>query len=122
VKCGRARREKKLRKAPGRAARPREVMGKQGAAGGGRWCGLVAADDGGTTWQGGEKPAGVGRAVGGRAGGPGGAVRAARGSWQPGRSPARGGGRCISETKREGRERKMTGTCSQFFKSSRDSL
>jgi hypothetical protein len=32
---------------------------------------VAAAGDGGTTWQGGEKPAGVGRAAGGRAGGPG---------------------------------------------------
>jgi hypothetical protein len=60
---------------------------------------VAAAGDGGMTWQGGEKPAGVGRA-----GGPGGAVRVARDSWQPGRSPARGGGRCSRATEREGRE------------------
>jgi hypothetical protein len=60
--------------------------------------------DGGTMWKGGEKPTGVERAAGGPAGGPGGAVRAARGSWQPGRSPARGGGRHNRATEREGRE------------------
>jgi hypothetical protein len=50
----------------------------------------VAAGDGGATRRGGEKPARVRQAAGGRAGGPGGAGRAARGSWQPERSPARG--------------------------------
>jgi hypothetical protein len=39
---------------------------------------LLATD--GATWRVGEKPAGVGRAAGGRAGGPGGGVRAVRGS------------------------------------------
>jgi hypothetical protein len=54
--------------------------------------------------RGGEKLAGVGLAAGGRAGGPGGAGRAARGSWQPGRSPARGCGRRSRATERKGRE------------------
>jgi hypothetical protein len=53
---------------------------------------------------GGEKPAGVERAAGGRAVGPGGAGRAARGTWQRGRSPARGNGWCSRETEREGRD------------------
>jgi hypothetical protein len=61
---------------------------------------VVAAGDSGTTWQGEEKLARVGRA-----GGPGGAVRAARGSGQPGGSPARGGGRHSRATEREGREK-----------------
>jgi hypothetical protein len=52
----------------------------------------------------GEKLAGVGRAAGGRAGGPGGVVRVARGSWLLGRSPARGGGRHSRATERVGRE------------------
>jgi hypothetical protein len=46
----------------------------------------------------------LGRAAGGRAVGPGGAGRAARGTWQRGRSPARDGGQCSRETEREGRE------------------
>jgi hypothetical protein len=65
---------------------------------------VAAAGDGGATWRGGEKPAGVRRAVGGRVGGLGGGVRAARGSWQHGGSPARGGGRCSRATERKGRE------------------
>jgi hypothetical protein len=72
---------------------------------------VAAAGDGGATWRGGEKPAGVGRAAGGRVVEPGRAGRAARGNWQRRRSP-----------KRKGRERKTMGTCSQFFKSSRVSL
>jgi hypothetical protein len=63
---------------------------------------VAAAGDGGVTWRGGEKPAGVGRAAGGRAGRPGGAGRAARGSWSLGRSPARGGGWRSRATEREG--------------------
>jgi hypothetical protein len=54
---------------------------------------MAASGDGGTTWRGGEKPAGVERAAGGRAGGPGRGVRAARGSWQRRSSPVRGGSR-----------------------------
>jgi hypothetical protein len=54
---------------------------------------VVSAGDGSATWRGGEKLAGVGRAAGERAGGPGGEGRAVRGSWQPRRSPARGGAR-----------------------------
>jgi hypothetical protein len=65
---------------------------------------VAVAGDGGATWRGGEKPAGVGQAAGGRAIGLGGAGRAARGTWQRGRSLARGGGRCSRETEREGRE------------------
>jgi hypothetical protein len=65
---------------------------------------VAAAGDGGATWRGREKPAGVGRAAGGRAGGPGGGVRAARGNWQRGRSPARGGGRWSRAAERKGRE------------------
>jgi hypothetical protein len=80
-----------------------------------------AVGDGGATWRDGEKLAGVGRAAGRRVGGPGGVGRVARGSWQPGRSLARGGGRCSRATEREGRE-EDDGTCSQFFKSSRGSL
>jgi hypothetical protein len=68
---------------------------------------MAAAGDGGTTWRGGEKPAGVGRAAGGSAGGPGGGVRAASGSWQRGSSPVRGCGRWsrAAEKNREGGER-----------------
>jgi hypothetical protein len=43
-------------------------------------------------------------AADGRAGGPGGACRAARGSWQPGRSPVKGGRRRSRATERKGRE------------------
>jgi hypothetical protein len=50
------------------------------------------------------KASGVERAAGGRAGGPGGGVRAARGSWQRGESPARGSGRCSRAAERKGRE------------------
>jgi hypothetical protein len=78
---------------------------------------MAAAGDGGATWRGGEKPAGVGRAAGGQAGGLGGGVRAARGRWQRERSQARGGGWCSRAT-----GRKTTGTGSKFFKSSRGSL
>jgi hypothetical protein len=65
---------------------------------------VAAAGDGGATWQGGEKPARVGRVVGGLVGGPGGGVRAARGSWQRGGSPVRGGGRCSRSAEKKGRE------------------
>jgi hypothetical protein len=65
---------------------------------------VAVAGDGGATWRGREKPAGVGRAAGGQAGGPGGAGRAMRGSWQPGRSSARGDGRRGRATERKGRE------------------
>jgi hypothetical protein len=65
---------------------------------------VAAAGDGVATWRGGEKPAAVRRAVGGQAGGPGSGVRAARGSWQRGRSPARGSKRCSRAIERKGRE------------------
>jgi hypothetical protein len=68
---------------------------------------VAAAGDGGVTWQGGEKPAGVGRAAGGRAGGPGGVGRAVRGSWQLGRSSATGGGRRSRTTERGERGRRQ---------------
>jgi hypothetical protein len=61
--------EKKSRRAPGRAARPRGVMGERGAAAGGRRRDVAASDGGGATWLGGENTSGVGRVVGGRAGG-----------------------------------------------------
>jgi hypothetical protein len=63
----------------------------------------------------------VGRVAGGRAGGPGGAGRAARGSWQPGRSPVRGSGRCSRATEREGKE-EDDGYLFTIFQSSRGSL
>jgi hypothetical protein len=65
---------------------------------------VAAAGNSGTMWRGEEKPAGVGRAAGRRAGGPGGGVRAARCSWQRGISPVRGGGRCSRAAERKGRE------------------
>jgi hypothetical protein len=66
---------------------------RAGATAGDRRRDVAASGNGGTTWRGGEKLARVGRAAGGRAGGPGGGVRAARGSWQCRSSPVRGGGR-----------------------------
>jgi hypothetical protein len=60
---------------------------------------VAAAGDGVATWRGGENPVGSGER---RAGEPGGGVRAARGSWQHGRSPARGGGRCSRAAERKG--------------------
>jgi hypothetical protein len=66
--------------------------GQAGAAAGDRRRDVAASGDDGTMWRGGGKPAEVGRAAGGRAGGPGSGVRAAKGSWQCGESPARGGG------------------------------
>jgi hypothetical protein len=64
----------------------------------------AVAGNGGATWWGRGKPAKVRQAAGGRAGGPGGGVRAARGSWQRGESPARGGGRWSRAAERKGRE------------------
>jgi hypothetical protein len=82
--------EKKSRRAPGRATRPRGVMGERGAAAGGRQCDVVASGCDGATWLGGENASGVGRAASGRAGGQ--VVRVGRrgGSWWPWRSLARG--------------------------------
>jgi hypothetical protein len=69
VKYGRARREKKSRRASGHAARPRGVTGEWGAAAGGRRRDVAASGSGGATWLGEENASGVGRAAGGRAGG-----------------------------------------------------
>jgi hypothetical protein len=82
--------EKKSRRAPGCAARPRGVTGERGAAVGGRRRDVAASGSGGATWLGGENASGVGRAAGGRAGSQ--VVRVGRrgGNWQPGRSPVRG--------------------------------
>jgi hypothetical protein len=93
-----------------------------GAAASDRRRNMAAAGDGSMTWRGGEKPAGSGERASGRAGGPGGGVRAARGSWQRVESLARGGERWSRAAERKGRDRKTTGTCSQFFKSSKGSL
>jgi hypothetical protein len=121
VKCGRARRKKKLRRAPGRAARPRGVTGEWGAAASGRRRDVAASGGGSATWLDGENASGVGRAAGGRAGGQW-CGKAARGSWQPGRSPARGaaGGAAVKQRGRG--ERKTMRTYLKFSKSARGSL
>jgi hypothetical protein len=84
-----------------------ERHGRAAVAAGDRQRDVAAAGDGDATWRGGEKPAGVGRAAGGRAGGPGGGVRAARGSWKCGSLPAKGGGRWsrAAQRNKEGGER-----------------
>jgi hypothetical protein len=46
------------------ALRNQEEHWQAGAAAGERWRDMAAAGDGGTTWRGGEKPVGVGRAAG----------------------------------------------------------
>jgi hypothetical protein len=82
--------EKKSRRAPGHAARPRGVTGEREAAAGGRRRDVAALGGGGATWLGGENTSGVGRAAGGRARGQ--VVRVGRreGNWWLWRSPARG--------------------------------
>jgi hypothetical protein len=65
---------------------------------------VAVAGDGGAIWQGGEKPAGVRRAAGGRAGEPGGVGRVAWGNWQPRRLPTRGR-RAAQQSNREEGER-----------------
>jgi hypothetical protein len=98
------RREKKSRRAPGRAARPKGVTGERGTAAGGRRHDVAASGGGGATWLGGENASGVGRAAGGRAGSQ--VVRVGRQGAAGGQGDCRrgGGGRRSSETEREGRE------------------
>jgi hypothetical protein len=82
--------EKKSRRAPGCAARPRGLTGERGAAAGGRRRDVAASGGGGATWLGGENASRVGRAAGGLAGGQVVRVVRRRGSWLQGRLPARG--------------------------------
>jgi hypothetical protein len=77
---------------------------------------VAAPGNGGATSRGGERPAGVGRAAGGQAGGPGGGVRAARGNWQYGRSPARVGRRCSRAAEWKGERGRQRGIVQNFSK------